>query len=1188
MADGSIRIETSIDTKGLQADLKRLEKSIEKTASEIESLRSKMNELGSAKIPTQEYIELQKYIDSTEKKLNTLVERQEKFLATGGRQSSATYQRMLIDIDQLRNTLDYAKADMQDLVNSGKAFTLGADTEEYAKAAQRVEELTGKMSEDSARAAEIQSTLATEEQRLASIKENATITDQKIVEMLERRRILMQQIADMEKAGLSYGYQEYDSAKRELSVIEQQVRAYSDISREKGKALDFSGIAKQLSKIKSLAVKAFNALAGGSKKSDISMKKGLTTILKYGLGIRSLYFLFNKIRNAIKEGFDNLVQYSKPLNESFSALKSSLTQLKNAFAVAFAPIVQMAIPYIQSLINAIIQALNYVSQLYAVISGASTWTKAVAVQEDYAASLNNTASAAKKAAGALASFDTLEVLNKKDAGSAVGSNIKDMFESVPTDNGFKLDPNQMGKEFSDWLADSLENIDWDSIKEKAEEAGRNIARFLNGVWENERLAKDLGVTMGEALNTAVSFAYGFIDETEWQQVGRFLGTIVQSGLDTFDEEIAGKTAGMLVNGLADAIIGYFQTYDAGSVGKEISNFINSAVEETDADKIATAAALLAGGFLNEISTFFETIEAGEIGGKISQAFIKFFTYAGEDGTVGEQAGRALASVINAGVDLLLGADIGGMASALGEFFADIVYTALSQINWVELLKVLILAPLDVLIGFTSGIVMKIGEAFGATEEQLEEFHNKTKDTVSLIDTAWGGVGETLGNLSTYLDLTAKGITYNAEQLKALQEQYAFTDEDIDSIIQSMIDMDNQLDLASLGLEGYAGSWSDFSANAVGLISGVKNENSDMVNSVIESGETLKSRLGDTSDYIINKNAEIATSTSSARELIGQEHIKINDSLKSTDEKAVKTAEKVSELSENAASSLSGINSQYSETLSNMTSMTDEWFSGMSQYFSTEQWQQFSNNITGSMLGCLDTMTNDWTTMLDEWMIQNDEMYFGYDIWYEQFSDILLAYTDVNGEFMSEWQANMDTWWNTMVTPFFTVAQWQLFGTNMKTGIMQGFKVIVNEIGGVLNNIIKMFDAAFKELEDSMNDLIDSYNKSASVLGTSTLSNVHYKPMGGIKIPALADGAVIRGGNPFIAMLGDQRRGQTNIEAPLSTIEEAVSNVMNRQNTGSAPSSINLYIDSEKVAQVTLDSFLSEMNRRGYDLDPIGE
>lgn len=42
-----------------------------------------------------------------------------------------------------------------------------------------------------------------------------------------------------------------------------------------------------------------------------------------------------------------------------------------------------------------------------------------------------------------------------------------------------------------------------------------------------------------------------------------------------------------------------------------------------------------------------------------------------------------------------------------------------------------------------------------------------------------------------------------------------------------------------------------------------------------------------------------------------------------------------------------------------------------------------------------------------------------------------------------------------------------------------------------------------------------------------------------KIPYLATGAVIPGGRPFPAILGDQRAGQTNIEAPLDTIVEAV-------------------------------------------------
>lgn len=52
-------------------------------------------------------------------------------------------------------------------------------------------------------------------------------------------------------------------------------------------------------------------------------------------------------------------------------------------------------------------------------------------------------------------------------------------------------------------------------------------------------------------------------------------------------------------------------------------------------------------------------------------------------------------------------------------------------------------------------------------------------------------------------------------------------------------------------------------------------------------------------------------------------------------------------------------------------------------------------------------------------------------------------------------------------------------------------------------------------------------------------NVDLSFIGIPKIPRLATGAVIPGGKPFMAMLGDQRAGQTNIEAPLDTIVEAV-------------------------------------------------
>lgn len=52
----------------------------------------------------------------------------------------------------------------------------------------------------------------------------------------------------------------------------------------------------------------------------------------------------------------------------------------------------------------------------------------------------------------------------------------------------------------------------------------------------------------------------------------------------------------------------------------------------------------------------------------------------------------------------------------------------------------------------------------------------------------------------------------------------------------------------------------------------------------------------------------------------------------------------------------------------------------------------------------------------------------------------------------------------------------------------------------------------------------------------------------VSIPMLAKGAVIPPNAPFLAVLGDQRRG-TNVEAPLSTIQEAVAAVMEDNTQG---------------------------------------
>lgn len=63
----------------------------------------------------------------------------------------------------------------------------------------------------------------------------------------------------------------------------------------------------------------------------------------------------------------------------------------------------------------------------------------------------------------------------------------------------------------------------------------------------------------------------------------------------------------------------------------------------------------------------------------------------------------------------------------------------------------------------------------------------------------------------------------------------------------------------------------------------------------------------------------------------------------------------------------------------------------------------------------------------------------------------------------------------------------------------------------------------------------------------------------IQIPGLARGAVIPGGKPWIAMLGDQPAGQTNVEAPLDTIKQALAEVL----TESGGEDITVHVSFER-------------------------
>lgn len=249
-----------------------------------------------------------------------------------------------------------------------------------------------------------------------------------------------------------------------------------------------STINSVLSKVGKLA-KSMISLGTATKKSNTSFSSGLKTILKYGFGIRSLYVLFNKLRNAIKEGMENLIQYSERTNASVSMLSSSLNQLKNASAAAIAPLLNAIAPALNTLIQLFIKAANAVNQFFSALTGNGTWIKAKYVYEDVAAGISDAAKAAK---GALQPFDALNNLTTQDDSGAGAVSPEDMFETVPVEDKFK--------DLADKVKDILSKL-FAPLKEAWDREGQFVMDSwkyaLDEIW---KLIKDIGRDFLEVWN----------------------------------------------------------------------------------------------------------------------------------------------------------------------------------------------------------------------------------------------------------------------------------------------------------------------------------------------------------------------------------------------------------------------------------------------------------------------------------------------------------------------------------------------------------------------------------------------------------------------------------------------------------------------------------------------------------------
>ena len=455
------------------------------------------------------------------------------------------------------------------------------------------------------------------------------------------------------------------AAKRELSKIPGIVKgAFSSATRT---VLNFG---KSLAK--GLADKAKQAVSSlkGLGKSSNSVSK---SILKLS-NMFKLMLIRMAMRAAIqgvKEGMQNLVQYSDSANQSMSGLMTNMTYLKNSFAAAFAPILSYVAPVLNTLINLLATAVSYINQFFSALGGGSTYIRAKKANEDYAASLKKTGGAAsaagKEAKKALAPFDDLVQIQQQGAdasgGGGGGASPSDMFETVGIDKGIS--------DFANRLKEMFAAGDWEGIGQligqKINEAVQSFTQFIS--WDNigaqitafvtafttmfNSLVATIdwyaiGIMFGTGINTLANTLYLLLTQIDWFMLGNALGVGLMGMVDTVDWNLFGATIGAYFQAQISGLLGFIIGTDWGAIGAALATCLMGITGAIDWVQFGYLIASGLNGAFALLLEFASTFDWTEFGNKVATGISTFFqTFQWAD------AGEALSTFVIGILDFLI-------------------------------------------------------------------------------------------------------------------------------------------------------------------------------------------------------------------------------------------------------------------------------------------------------------------------------------------------------------------------------------------------------------------------------------------------------------------------------------------------------------------------------------------------------
>lgn len=921
-------------------------------------------------------------------------------------------------------------------------------------------------------------------------------------------------------------------------------------------------------KMISAVFKPVTRIAGAFKNAIKKAGEFLSSIKRIAM-YRVIRSAMKAISQGFQEGRENLYQYSLLINGQFAKsmdmAATSFLYLKNSIGAATAPLTNYFVPILDGLIDKFVELINYFNEMTAVLTGASTWTRAIKYPVAWKDAADDANTAAKKLKSTMLGFDELNVIEPNSTGRGSGNDsgldYSRMFTEVKVDmdlsDKMKSDvPAILEPIVSAWESTGAETLDkiansWKNIKELV---GGVRDTFLE-IWENGTGQRSVELMLEITGNIARAF-----------------GNVASSIKIAWDNAGAGKR---ILQGVWN-----------------IANNIGTVFSRTWKDIADWAATLNFSPAMDALGGLFEAIQRltdpdGALGRAFANVWNKILLPLGS-WTIEEGVPVAIDMVTLAIEGLTDAFEL--IEPGLDKFMDFIAAVG----NWTG----------DNIVGIANALkaLRQINSGEDVDDETLSALVKADSTTSKLFD--WNGDG------SSWYDSYSKwmqkftagelGDETNARDLVDYKTGQALHREEMQKNWNAPTSIKSRFYAAWLAGIGSKNSELD-------KIDPAEWDNSGKSGFFRDFGSAILAGYGISDSELKSTRAKVADSLSSGAVPSVISELTKPKSGGSTSGNGTQNLAMASGIDWNKTLSTDEAQSTFKKIKGFFTDFTSNWSDGWNGMKKTvsEKWEGFKadwgegvDTIRGKWDGFKENWSIGWESLKksasDKWSAFKDDWAVGWDSikntaskkWDSFKSDWGSGVESIKnkwGEFKSAWSDG----WNQiylyaqkMVGKVVSVAMWIWQGSDGSGGIKKVVNSILSGVESFFNFFVNGINFLIGQLNNVSFNIPDGIRNVLGYAGFDIPANVslNIPTISAFSLPRLADGGIIDSGQMFIAReSGAEFVGQYNnrtavmnndqiVEAVASGVYRAVTTAM--QNGSSGSQEVKVYLDGRQITAKT--------------------